>query len=358
MRLAALPLIPILALCAVTPSSATAADGDELVAALRVAPPFVIEDGPDEYSGIVVDLWNRVAADAGVSARFEVMDVEDSLAAVRDGRADLALAALTVTAEREAAIDFCHPFTSSGLGIAVRAGDHAGWGALLGAVVSPALAKAVAALALVLLVAGALVWVFERRANPEQFGGSTAHGLGSSFWWAAVTMTTVGYGDKAPATVGGRIVALVWMFASLIIISGFTAAIASALTVGSLGRAIGGADDLTRVPVGAIAGTTSEDWATERGLAVTSYDTVDAALAALAADDVRAVVHDAPLLRWSAAQMPGRPVEVLPGTIERQDYAWAVAEGSPLRERLNRAILDVIDDPSWRDVVERYLGGG
>jgi len=57
-------------------------------------------------------------------------------------------------------------------------------------------------------------------------------------------MTTVGYGDKAPVTLAGRVVGLLWMPASIILISGFTAAIASALTVGQLDHSISGLDDL------------------------------------------------------------------------------------------------------------------
>ena len=94
---------------------------------------------------------------------------------------------------------------------------------------------ALVALALVLMVAGFCIWLFERRQNAAQFGeGSVARGLGDGFWWSAVTMTTVGYGDKAPKTFGGRVVALIWMFVSLIIIASFTASIAASLTANRL----------------------------------------------------------------------------------------------------------------------------
>jgi len=322
----------------------------------KIAPPFVIKESDGSRTGLAIDLWRRVAVQTGYQSEFHEYDIDGLLHALESGEIDVAVAALTVTTERETRIDFCYPFHTAGLGIAVRAGGGSGWTAAGRALLSPAFFKAVGALALVLLLAGALVWVFERRSNDEQFGGTPVHGLGNSFWWAAVTMTTVGYGDKAPRTLGGRLIALVWMFAGLIIVSGFTAAIASALTVGSLSQSINGVDDLSRRHVGTIGGTTSETWAAERSIDATAYTTVDEALAALADGRVDAVVHDRPILRYLAARMPGRPVEVLPQLIERQDYAFAVAEHGELREPLNRAVLAAIESPDWPDVVEGYLG--
>jgi len=48
-----------------------------------------------------------------------------------------------------------------------------------------------------------------------------------SVWWAVVTMGTVGYGDKYPVSVGGRIVALVLIVFGVGLMSLFTATIAS-----------------------------------------------------------------------------------------------------------------------------------
>lgn len=75
-------------------------------------------------------------------------------------------------------------------------------------------------------------------------------------------MTTVGYGDKAPITAMGRGIALVCMFASVIIVSGFTAAIATALTVGELRRPVRGPNDLFGSRVIRVAGSTSAEFLT------------------------------------------------------------------------------------------------
>jgi hypothetical protein len=49
-----------------------------------------------------------------------------------------------------------------------------------------------------MLAIGVAVYLFERRVNREQFGGSAIRGILSGLWWSAVTLTTVGYGDKVP----------------------------------------------------------------------------------------------------------------------------------------------------------------
>lgn len=51
--------------------------------------------------------------------------------------------------------------------------------------------------------------------------------LRDAFWWSVVTVTTVGYGDLVPATMGGRIVAVCLMFFGIGFLGMFTANVAS-----------------------------------------------------------------------------------------------------------------------------------
>lgn len=50
-----------------------------------------------------------------------------------------------------------------------------------------------------------------------------------TIWWAVITMTTVGYGDKVPITHGGRIVGILMAFSGVALVSIFTATISSVL---------------------------------------------------------------------------------------------------------------------------------
>ena len=73
------------------------------------------------------------------------------------------------------------------------------------------------------LVAGSwLVLLFEENAK-----GSNIHNYPDALWWAIVTVTTVGYGDRYPVTEGGRAVAVILMLVGIGLIGVLTATVAS-----------------------------------------------------------------------------------------------------------------------------------
>lgn len=329
--------------------------GAHLIVGTKTAPPFVVKDSDGGYSGISIRLWEAVADRLGLDYDYAPSDLRGLFTGLTDGKLDLSVAALTVTAPRESRIDFSYPFYSTGLAIAVPAGG----GRVLSTLsrfFSWQFFTALGALALLLLAVGVAVWLFERKANAEEFGGSPAQGMSSGFWWAAVTMTTVGYGDKAPRTLGGRLIGLVWMFAAVIIISSFTAAIATSLTVGSLSSGINGVQDLRSAKVVTVEGSAAADSLRERGIAFVTRSDLEAGLQDLADQRVDAVVYDAPLLKYRVMKNHPGSLQVLPAIFDRQDYAFALPEGSTLREPVNRAILEYLATDEWRNTLIEYLG--
>lgn len=329
-----------------------------LVIGTKQAAPFSFREDDGPWQGMSIDLWRSIAADLGLEFEFREAPLADLITGLTDGRFDASVAALTVTPAREAQVDFTHAFHPSGLGIAVRTDEHAsGLLAVLGNLFTIQFLKAVATLFGVLFLGGAVVWLLERKRNAEQFGGSTAEALGSAFWWSAVTMTTVGYGDKAPVTAGGRIVGVIWMFAGVITISGLTATIASALTVSRLEHAIQGPQDLVGAGrIACVSGSTGETYLREEGLPTASFETAAAAIEAVASGTAVAAVYDQPILRYLTHERPKGDVDVLETTFERQDYAFALPLESPLRKEINRALLERLSGGEWLKVREKYLG--
>jgi len=80
--------------------------------------------------------------------------------------------------------------------------------------------------ALILLYLSAVgIYYFEHQAQPEQFK-SVFHGL----WWAVATLTTVGYGDVYPITVGGKLFTFIILMVGLGVVAVPTGLVASALS--------------------------------------------------------------------------------------------------------------------------------
>lgn len=331
---------------------------NEIQVCSKVSPPFSMKSEDGSWSGLSIDLLEATTDKLGIEYRIREMPIDDLISGLYDGRCDLSISALTITAERERVVDFSAPYYSGGLGIAAREGESTFFAIVqtVKKVFSFEMFLVVLSLLLVLLLTGAIVWVFERKENKEEFGGSLLKGLGSGLWWSAVTMTTVGYGDKAPKTLGGRIVALIWMFTAIVVISSFTAGIASIVTVSNISSSVSGLGDLHKIRVGSVKEAFSGKDLDSRNISFRSYKSVEQGLRALKEREIVAFVYDAPILRYMRASDPQySELQVLSNEFSTQLYAVAFPQGSSLRESFNRALLEFTASSDWKEVVEEYL---
>ena len=121
------------------------------------------------------------------------------------------------------------------------------------------------------------------------------------------------------------------------------------MTVERLEAEVSGPSDLSRVRIAVVTNTTSERYARAAGLDFRRVPDLDTALAAVSAEEVDAVVHDAPLLEQLLAGEWGEGLELLPSRFQRQDYAIALPEGSALREPINRLLPEKLRDGGLGD---------
>jgi polar amino acid transport system substrate-binding protein len=325
-----------------------------LIAATKEAAPFAMK-GPDgSWQGIGIELWRRIAEQVHLRYRFaEVKTVPDLLEAIGDGRADAAVAAITVTARRERSIDFTQPFYESGLGVAVR-GGVADWVPVARAFLSMNFLRAILVLIGIALLVGILVWLFERRAN-DHFGGHPIRGVTSGLWWSAVAMTQAGADQNGPTSLPGRLLAVVWMIASIVVIAVFTASVTSVITTHQLQGLVRDVDDLHSLRVGVVAGSSSVHFLDTQRIAHRMFPDPRSGLQAVEAGRLDAFVYDRPLLGWIVQRNFSR-LQVLRVTFDQQNYGIALPRSSTLRVPLDIALLEDVDSEWWDDVLYRYLG--
>ena len=73
----------------------------KLVVGTKVTPPFVIKDADGRYSGISIELWQKIADEQGLDFEYRETDLAGLIDGLKDGSLDVSVAALTVTAERD-----------------------------------------------------------------------------------------------------------------------------------------------------------------------------------------------------------------------------------------------------------------
>lgn len=85
---------------------------------------------------------------------------------------------------------------------------------------------------LMAIIAGFIGWLIETWANEDEFPRPFIKGLIDGFWWSFISMTTVGYGDKAPKSLPARIFSVLWILTGITMTSIYIAALANAIMNG------------------------------------------------------------------------------------------------------------------------------
>lgn len=81
--------------------------------ATRIISPFVMEN-EGNLTGFSIELWQKIATRMGVESKITIYKtLPEMLSAVGEKKVDLAIAAISITAEREANLDFSYPMFNS-----------------------------------------------------------------------------------------------------------------------------------------------------------------------------------------------------------------------------------------------------
>lgn len=339
------------------PASATAAaPSGPLKIVTKPVEPFSFEEGGKPV-GFSIDLWDMLAKEAGLTYEIRwVKTVNDQIEALKNKEADAAVAAISITAEREKVVDFSQPFYESGLGILISTSQQgSSMMSLVKGFFTADFLKLCAVLLLLLIITAHLLWFFERSRNPDQFPQPYFTGVWESAWWAISTILSGGCDNKGPVVLGGRIVGAFWMLTSIILVAYFTASATTIMTVNQLTGDINGPGDLPGKVVGTVKGSTAEKYLTEHRAQVKTFPTIDGAYAALEKKDVKAVVYDAPILLFHAKES-GKDQKVVGRIFQKQNYGIGLQRDSPYRKPINEALLRLHENGKIDELQTKWFG--
>ena len=329
---------------------------DTLIIGYSTAAPFIITEDA-ELQGLSIWLWKKIAHDLEIQYELREMPFGEMLHSIETGDIDLSINPLTVTSERSERMDFSHPFFATNATAAQLkvGGIHKLWH-IIGTIFSLNFFRVVLGLVVLIATFGTIVWYFERKKNKEQFRPWPT-GIWDGLWWSAVTMTTVGYGDKSPKSRVGKVIALVWMFSGIIFISGFTASIASSLTVSDLHVNASEVHDYKNKPIGCVKSTSTVTFLKDQFFKkVTEYDNLTDGLQALKNEEINAFLYDEPILKYRLKNSEEfRRIDLMPIKFNMQFYAFTFAHDHDiLREKVSKKIMQYTESMEWKMLLAEY----
>lgn len=329
-------------------------EGRTLIVGLSPVPPFVIKSsntkGNTDWDGIGVQLWREIAYELNLDYQWQEVPSAQAIEQLQSGEIDVAL--MTASGEREEQVDFTQSYFATTLGVAKKRTQRL-W-EIITAVVSPQFLKICFWLAITLFVVGLLCWLLERNSNGNMYRQSPIKGIWDGFWWAGVTMTTIGYGDKAPQTVGGRILALLWMLVAMGLTASLTASITSILVLDQGIQPIQ-VQQLKTMQVGSIPNSTAASYLDLEQIQFQAFSTSADGLQAVDDGKIDAFVDDTTTLRTLNKNNFHRLLLIEDTGIQISHYTFALPSNSPLREALNRQLLQELTEPDWQAMLDRYL---
>lgn len=331
---------------------------DSLRVGIAGTAPFVFfEEGNPEPQGISPTIWNELAQNLKWDFTYQKYNtVNLALDALKKGEVDMVAGPVTINSQRLESFKFSQPFYQSSLAIAYKKGEFSFWN-VIKLLFSFKLLIAIGVFLIILTIVGTLLWLAERKESPEQFSHEPAKGIGTGMWLAIVTMSTTGYGDKAPITLMGRIIAGTWMIVSIISATSMVAGIASVLTFTNFQAVdIQSIEQLNGKKVATVSGSPSVSFLKEYKMKIKSVENLNEAVRLLNSKQVDAIVYDRPQLMYYIKTHEKDDIQPAAAEYYKQGYGFVFPKESTLTYDVNRKLLELAEEGETAEIMERYLG--
>jgi polar amino acid transport system substrate-binding protein len=326
--------------------------------ATRLVSPLVVEDH-GELTGFSIDLWRSIAAEMKVQTDYLIApDVSALPDDVRAGKADLGIAAISITAERDKDFDFSQPMLEAGLQILLRGGGNAPPNPLmefLRLLSSPMILVWLGIAVLLILIPSHVVWFVERRHKDGIIPDRRYFpGIFHAMWWAASTLAT--QAEQMPRHWLARVLAILWMFVGVVFVAYYTAQLTASLTVQQIRGEIRGPDDLPGKRVGTTRGSTAAAYLKQQKVEPQEFEQIDEAYKALLDRNLDAVVFDSPVLHYYAGHQGKGQVQLAGPVFRIENYGIVFQTDSHLRKEVDRALLSLRENGTYQRLEDKWFG--
>ncbi|KAK9891998.1 hypothetical protein WA026_017479 [Henosepilachna vigintioctopunctata] len=368
---------------------------------LRQTEPGKVLVGNDRFEGYCKDLADLIARRLGIN--YEIRIVKDGKYGTEnpdvkggwDGmvgelvrqEADLAIASMTITSERERVIDFTKPFMSLGISIMIKKPLKQQLGVF--SFLNP-LSKEIWVCIIFSFIGVSIVLFTVSRFSPYEWrllhlpseqhdisgvhgahGGSMANDFTmlNSMWFSLGAFMQQGC-DISPRSTSGRIVGAVWWFFTLILLSSYTANLAAFLTVERMVTPINSVEDLahqTEVEYGTLVDGATYDFFKRSQITqyskmwdfmnsrshvfVRSYD--EGINRVRQSKGKYALLIESPKNEYINLQKPCNTMKV-GSNLDAKGFGVATPLGSPLRDAVNLAVLALKENEELTKLTNRW----
>ncbi|XP_029168161.1 glutamate receptor ionotropic, kainate 2-like [Nylanderia fulva] len=373
---------------------------------IKVGEPYVMEVpegitrgvliGNKRYEGYCIDLIDYIAQRLQFKFNYQVIDGPQGsydpktkswnglIKRLLDREADLAICDLTITYARESVVDFTMPFMTLGISILFskpeeKKPDLFSFLSPLSTDVWIYMATAYLAISIMLFLQARMSpgeWDNPHPCNSDPEELENSFDMKNSFWLTIGSLMQQGC-DILPKAPSIRMLASMWWFFTLIMISSYTANLAAFLTVDKMDTPIKGVEDLakqTKIKYGAVAGGATvaffrdSNYSTYKRMYVAMSEARPSVFVNGTREGVDRVLKGkrqyAYLIESTTLEYEMErncEIEKIGGLIDNKGYGIALPRNSPYRTPINRAILwlgerGILQDLKKKWWVER--GGG
>ncbi len=346
----------------ITSTNPTRDESPELRVAVVIIPPFVMEQN-GALTGFNIELWDAIAARLKRRTTYQiepnVLTLEE---AMRSKKVDLTVAPVIVTSARDEDFDFSVPLLSAGQQIMVRdthqktQSENPLWD-MLRLIISRTTALWLGAAVLLALIPAHVVWLLERWREDGMISSRKYFpGIFEALYWALAALAS--QAQSLPTRWLARAVSVYWMFVGVVFVAFYTAQLTTSLTVEQIRGAIEGPNDLPGKHVATLSHGLGADYLRDHNVEFDEFPTTTQVFQALVDknQNVDAVMLSAPILHYYAAHEGKGQVQVVGPEINILPLAIMVQLDSPLRKKIDLALLKLREDGSYDRIYGKWFG--